>query len=120
MFAYSIDYFFIYKSVAKQHGFNFIELPPQIDLSSLDYADFYSKVKVILANGNEVTGKPILYGITIPKNAENRELAEKFVKLVISEEGQRILRELGQEPLVPPKADNPNLPESLRGLVEIS
>lgn len=115
-----IDYFFIYKSVARQHGFNFVELPAEIDLSSPDYAEFYSKVKVVLANGEEVAGKPIVYGITIPKNAENRKIAEEFVKLVISDEGQRILRELGQEPLIPAKADTPSLPESLKGLVEVS
>ena len=114
-----IDYFFIYKSVAKQHGFRFVELPPQIDLSSPDYAEFYGKVKVVMANGREVSGKPIVYGITIPKNAENRELAEEFVKLVVSEEGQKILRELGQDPLVPAMADNPNIPQSLKELVEI-
>lgn len=112
-----IDYFFIYKSVAKQHGFRFVELPPQINLGSPDYAEFYGKVKVVMANGQEVSGKPIIYGITIPKNAENRELAEEFVKLVISEEGQKILRELGQDPLVPARADNPVSP-SLKGLVE--
>ncbi|MBO8180866.1 MAG: tungstate ABC transporter substrate-binding protein WtpA [Archaeoglobus sp.] len=114
-----IDYFFIYKSVAKQHGFRFVELPPQIDLSSPDYAEFYGKVKVVMANGREVSGKPIVYGITIPKDAENRELAEEFVKLVVSEEGQKILRELGQDPVVPAMADNPNIPQSLKELVEI-
>ena len=113
-----LDYFFIYKSVAKQHGFNFVELPVEIDLSSPDYAELYSKVKVVLANGKEVTGKPIVYGITIPKNAENRELAVEFVKLVISEEGQEILRELGQEPLVPPRADT--AVPSLKAMVEVS
>lgn len=115
-----IDYFFIYKSVAKQHGFNFVELPAEIDLRSPQYAELYSKVKVVLANGDEVMGKPIVYGITIPKNAENRELAVEFVKFVISEEGQEILRELGQEPLVPPRADATELPESLKNLVEVS
>lgn len=34
-----IDYYFIYRSVATQHGEKFIELPPQIDLSSVEYKD---------------------------------------------------------------------------------
>ncbi len=113
-----IDYFFIYKSVAKQHGFRFVELPPQIDLSSPDYAEFYGKVKVVMANGKEVSGKPIVYGITIPKNVENKEPAEEFVKLVVSEEGRKILKELGQDPLVPARADTPDIPQSLKELVE--
>ncbi len=113
-----IDYFFIYRSVAQQHGFKYVELPPQIDLSSTKYADFYSKVKVVLSNGKEVVGKPIVYGITIPKNAEHRDYAEKFIQLIISEEGQKILDQLGQPPIVPARADRiENLPESLRGYV---
>ncbi len=113
-----IDYFFIYRSVAQQHGFKYVELPPQIDLSSTQYADFYSKVKVVLANGKTVVGKPIVYGITIPKNAGHKSYAEKFVELIVSSEGQRILEKLGQPPLVPAKVDNmDNLPPALRPYV---
>lgn len=113
-----IDYFFIYRSVAQQHGFRYVELPPQIDLSSTKYADFYSKVKVVLANGKTVVGKPIVYGLTIPTNAEHKEYAEKFVELIISEEGQRILQDLGQPPIVPARADDVSkLPEGLKPYV---
>ncbi len=114
-----IDYYFIYRSVAQQHGHRFVELPPQINLGNPDYADFYKKVKVILANGKEVIGKPIVYGITIPKNAEHREYAEKFVELILSEKGREILKELGQPPLTPAKADNVDkLPDALKKYVE--
>ena len=113
-----IDYFFIYRSVAQQHGFRYVELPPQIDLSSTKYADFYSKVKVVLANGKTVVGKPIVYGLTIPTNAEHKEYAEKFVELIISEEGQKILQKLGQPPIVPARVDDVSkLPESLKPYV---
>jgi molybdate/tungstate transport system substrate-binding protein len=111
-----IDYCFTYISVAKQFNHKFIKLPEQIDLSSVEFADFYKKVKVVLANGNEVKGKPIVYGITIPKNAPHRNYAEEFVKLVISEEGKKVFEELNQ-PFIVPEVDNPEmLPESLKGL----
>ncbi len=114
-----IDYYFIYRSVAQQHGHRFVELPPQINLGDPDYADFYRKVKVILANGKEVIGKPIIYGITIPKNAEHKEYAEKFVELILSEKGRKILEELGQPPLTLAKADNVDkLPDVLKKYVE--
>jgi len=110
-----IDYFFIYRSVAQQHHFRFVELPPQIDLSSPEYTSIYKKVKVVQANGKEIVGKPIVYGITIPKNANYKEYAEKFVGLVIGKEGQEIFEKLGQPPLIPPKVDNINkLPKSLK------
>ncbi len=114
-----IDYYFIYRSVAQQHGHRFVELPPQINLGNPDYADFYRKVKVILANGKEVIGKPIIYGITIPKNAEHKEYAEKFLELILSEKGREILEELDQPPLTPAKADNVDkLPDALKKYVE--
>ena len=110
-----IDYFFIYRSVAQQQHFKFIELPPQIDLSSTKYADFYKKVKVIQSNGKEITGKPIVYGITIPKNAKHKEYAKKFVELIMGKEGRKVFEKLGQPPLVPPKADNMDkLPKDLK------
>lgn len=115
--AKEIDYYFIYRSVAQQHGHKFVELPAQIDLSSVEHADFYKKVKVILANGKEVTGKPIVYGITIPKNAVHRDYAEKFVELVISEEGQKVFEKLGQPPITPETDNFEKLPENLKKYV---
>lgn len=113
-----VDYILIYRSVAEQHGLRFVELPDQINLGSIDYAGLYSKIEVVQANGNIVTGKPIVYGITIPKNAEHKSYAEKFVELIISEKGQEILRKLGQQPIVPAKADREeNLPGNLRKII---
>jgi len=110
-----IDYFYIYRSVAVQHGFEFVELPPQIDLGSMEYSDMYSKVKVELANGNVVEGTPIVYGITIPKNAQQPELAVEFVKLLLGEEGQAIFMDNGQPPIVPAiTSDVDAVPEGLK------
>ncbi len=114
-----IDYFYIYRSVAEQNGFKYVELPPEIDLSSLDYADNYSRVQVEMANGEVVTGSPIVYGITIPKNAENPELAAEFVKLLLEEPGQQIFIKNGQPPIVPAIAEGKDkMPEELQSLVE--
>lgn len=114
-----IDYYFIYRSVAKQHKHRFIELPEEIDLSSTEFADLYKKVKVILSDGRMVEGKPVVYGITIPTNAPNKYYAEKFVEFVIGEEGNRIFEALGQPPITPPEVDNiEKLPESLREYVQ--
>nr|QNO42283.1 molybdate/tungstate-binding protein WtpA [Methanosarcinales archaeon ANME-2c ERB4] len=99
--AQEIDYYFIYRSVAEQHGQSFLELPAEIDLSSVTYADTYKTVQVVQANGNLVTGKPVVYGITVPKNARDPEMGLLFVKLVVSPEGQQIFVDLGQPPIVP-------------------
>lgn len=113
-----IDYFYIYRSVAIQHGFKFVELPPQIDLSSLDYAEEYNTVRVKTANGNIVIGTPIVYGITIPDNAMQPEFGVEFIKLLLSTEGQNVFIDNGQPPIVPAVTnDAENVPAELRALL---
>ncbi|MFW6375881.1 MAG: tungstate ABC transporter substrate-binding protein WtpA [Thermoplasmatota archaeon] len=115
-----IDYLFIYQSVAKQHeGVDFIQLPKQIDLSSVEYAEDYSKVTVTRYTGEKSVGKPIVYGITIPRTVENKELAVDFIKFLFSETGQQVLEKNGQPPIDPPKVDNINeVPDELKNSIE--
>ncbi|MFP4050878.1 MAG: tungstate ABC transporter substrate-binding protein WtpA [Thermoplasmata archaeon] len=115
-----IDYLFIYQSVAEQHeGVDFVQLPPQIDLSSVEYADKYGKVTLTRYTGEKSVGKPIVYGITIPSTVKNKELAVEFAKFLLSETGQDVLKNNGQPPINPPKVDNiNNIPNELKGLVE--
>lgn len=111
-----LDYAFEYRSVAIQRGLNFIDLAPQIDLSSLEYADFYSEVSVEIQKTPEETqtipGIPIVYGITIPKNAPNPERAAEFINLLLSEQGRHIMTDVcGQPSMQPALCDVPaNLP----------
>jgi molybdate/tungstate transport system substrate-binding protein len=84
-----IDYAFEYRSVAEGHNLRWVNLPPEIDLSSADFADEYGKVRVILgfqrfsAIGQERTGQPIVYAVTIPNSALHKELANEFSEMVI-------------------------------------
>jgi molybdate/tungstate transport system substrate-binding protein len=84
-----IDYAFEYRSVAEGHDLRWISLPPEIDLSSPGFAKEYGKVRVILgfqrfsAIGQDRTGQPIVYAVTIPNNAPNRELAQEFGDFVV-------------------------------------
>ncbi|MCF7875960.1 tungstate ABC transporter substrate-binding protein WtpA [Candidatus Bipolaricaulota bacterium] len=96
-----LDYAFEYMSIAKQHGLKFIKLPRAVDLSSTKYGDLYSRVSVKTADGKIKKAKPIVYGITIPKNARHPKLAAEFLKLIISEKGRSVFSELGQPPIVP-------------------
>ena len=115
-----IDYAFLYKSMAEQHGLRFLELPAEIDLSSPEYEDDYKKVTVQLgfqrftSVGAKRECKPIFYGITIPKNATSPELAAEFVEFVISEKGFAVLCDM-EQPTVSPVADNPDkMPDRLK------
>jgi molybdate/tungstate transport system substrate-binding protein len=114
----SVDYAFEYRSVAVQHGFEFVELPDGINLTSMDYENTYKRVRERLASGKVVTAKPIVYGITIPKNASNENLAIEFIKLLITEYGHEVFENCGQPPIIPAVAsDIDKLPENLQSLV---
>jgi molybdate/tungstate transport system substrate-binding protein len=101
-----LDYIFQYKSVAYQHGLKFIELPPQINLSSVDHSTFYKTAKFKVSGKRpgdwiEKVGAPILYAFTIPQTAENKKAAIAFIKLLLSEKGKNIMENCGHTPLPP-------------------
>ncbi len=116
-----LDYFFIYRSVAIQHQLNYLNLPDSINLKSPGLHDFYSTVEVKIT-GNQpdeyITqqGEPMVYGITIPKNAPNYFAAIKFVRYLLGEnKGMRIMSLNGQPSVIPSysKTYN-NIPDDLK------
>ena len=120
-----LDYSFEYESVAKQHALGFVELPPEIDLSSREYADRYGQVTVKMdfqrfaSITPEFHGEPIEYALTIPANSPHRDAAIQFVEFLLGPDGQKLFLESYQPTLVPPEADNPaNIPASLKSLLE--
>jgi len=113
-----LDYAFEYTSIAEQHDLNYLNLSVSINLGDINFNDQYSKVKVVRLDGNS-TGSPIVYGLTIPNNAPNPNLAEKLIAFILGNEGQQIFTANGQLPILPAFANDVELiPESLRGLVE--
>ncbi len=119
-----LDYAFEYRSVAEQHGFGYIELPTEIDLSSLDFEDVYATAEVEVTGSEPGTtsllyGAPIVYGLTIPTDAPNPELALDYVEFILSSEGQAILQECGQPAIVPAVAsDVSKVPQELQAYVQ--
>jgi molybdate/tungstate transport system substrate-binding protein len=118
-----MDYAWEYRSVAVQHGMEFVELPDEINLSMVEHADFYSQATVEIAGkepGTTMTmgGAPIVYGVTIPKNAPSPDLALEFVKFLLGPEGQAIMEGQGQPPIVPAVAgDVDKVPDELKDMV---
>lgn len=111
-----LDYLIIYRSVAYQHresNVRFLELPKNIDLSDASLANDYGRVSLqqysdSVGKGKLIKAKPIVYGTTIPTNAENNNEAENFVKLLLGADGQRVLNDLGQPPIVPARVSDIN------------
>ncbi len=104
-----LDYLFIYRSIARQHNMPYVALPDEINLKSAALADVYSQVSIRISGkkpGEFVTktGRPMVYGITVCKNAPNRKVAEAFVAFLIGPEGRKIMQANGQPPIFPPRA----------------
>ena len=121
----NMDYAFEYLSVAVQHNLKFIKFPDEINLGSYRYADFYKKAKVKVKGTKpgevaEIEGKPIVYGVTILKDAPRKKVANLFLRYLLSpEKGLRILDRMGQPPLSPPlvKGDMRMLPAEIKKMV---
>ena len=120
----TIEYLFLYRSVAQQHGLKFILLPDEVNLKKPAFADLYKTVSVDISGkepGTTITkkGAPMVYGITVPKNAPNPELAKKFVAFVLDKEkGMAVMEKNGQPSMVPsPSTTYDKIPEELKKYV---
>ncbi len=119
-----MDYAFEYRSVAVQHNMNFVELPDELNLSKVEYADFYAQASTDIAGADPGTtmtmvGKPIVYGVTVVKDAPSPDLALEFVKFLIGPDGQAIMEKQGQPPIVPAVAvDKSVVPAELQDMVQ--
>lgn len=90
-----IDYLAIYRSNALEEHLKYVALPPQVNLSDQAMAASYAKVTVNAGSLGNKQAKPIIYGLTIPSNAPDPALAEKFIGFVLGPQGQAIMRSNG-------------------------
>jgi len=113
-----IDYLAIYRSDALQNHLKYIAMPTQINLSDASLASTYATVTAQGPKG-PVTGKPIIYGLTIPTNAPNSALAEQFIAFVLGSKGQAIMKANGFVVIAPALASSTSaLPSALGSLTK--
>lgn len=117
----SLDYIFLYRSVAVQHQLKFITLPDEINLRNPEFSTIYKTVSVDINGkkpGEKMTqmGEPMVYGVCILKDAPNAQVAEEFVKFLLStDKGVSILEKLGQPSVIPASTNTYlKLPEALK------
>jgi molybdate/tungstate transport system substrate-binding protein len=125
----NMDYAWEYLSVAVQHGLKYIVLPDEINLGNYRYDDFYAQA-VVKVTGKEpgtfmdMKGGSVTYGITLIKNAPNREAAIAFLQYMLDPQGGlKILKDQGQPPFVPSRVPTKDMkaliPAELQKLVEV-
>jgi molybdate/tungstate transport system substrate-binding protein len=125
----NMDYAWEYLSVAVQHGLKYIKLPDEINLGNYQFDDQYSQAVVKVTGKKpgtmmDMKGKSITYGITLVKDAPNREAAVAFLQYLLSPDGGlKTLKEMGQPPFIPCRVPTEEmkklLPAELQGLVEV-
>ncbi|MBW2630930.1 MAG: tungstate ABC transporter substrate-binding protein WtpA [Deltaproteobacteria bacterium] len=125
----NMDYAWEYLSVAVQHGLKYIVLPDEINLGNYKYDPVYKQAFVKVTGKKPGThmvirGKSCTYGVTLLKNAPNREAAIAFLEYMLDPKGGlKILKEMGQPPFIPcrvPTAEmKKSLPAELQKLVEV-
>jgi molybdate/tungstate transport system substrate-binding protein len=96
-----IDATAAYKHEAIAKGLPYITLPAQINLSEPNYTNFYNKIFYKLGSGETISGNSIFFSFTIPNTVENIEGAVSFVKFLLSENGKKILEQVGLSPIKP-------------------
>lgn len=125
----NMDYAWEYLSVAVQHGLKYITLNDHINLGNYKMDPFYKEAQVKVSGkkpGTFITrtGKSCTYGVTILKDAPNREAAEAFMAYLLDPEGGlKVLRDMGQPPFVPARVSSDSmksaLAPALQKLVEV-
>ncbi len=119
--SHAIDYIFLYRSVAEQHGLDYVLLPDSINLKDPELTEYYQQATIDISGkkpGELITkkGEPMVYGVTITKNAPNKKAALLFVEYLLNDsKGLAIMRKNGQPDVVPSRSDTyNNIPESLK------
>jgi molybdate/tungstate transport system substrate-binding protein len=125
----NMDYAWEYSSVAVQHDLKYIVLPDEINLGNYRYDDFYAQAVVQVTGEQpgtlmEMRGGSVTYGITLIKDAPNREAAIAFLAYLLDPQGGlQILKEMGQPPFVPSRVPTKDMkalvPAELQKLVEV-
>lgn len=87
-----VDYILEYESVARQYGFKFLALSTELSL-------------------------PILYGVSVPRQAKQAAFATQFVASLLSDDGKEILREAHVNVLRVPVALGTNVPREITEVV---
>lgn len=121
----TLDYIFLYRSLAEQHGLNYLTLPDSINLGNPKLEEWYNTASVDIAGQRPeekltIHGEPMIYGVTMLKNAPNPDVARAFLHFLLSRhQGLELVEKNGQSSLVPASTNYyEDLPENFRKYVK--
>jgi molybdate/tungstate transport system substrate-binding protein len=113
-----LDYIYDYQSVAESNAFRFIALPDAINLADPAHAANYASASVSVRGTTPgttaiFTGQPILYGLTVPKDAPHAAAAARFLEYLMSPETLRALHKAHVDMLDHPVVHGTGAPPEL-------
>ena len=116
---HELDYIWTYQNLAENDGLQIVKLPDEIDLGNPADSAAYSHAETRVPGkrpGDTLTvrGAAILFALTIPEQAENRAIAEKFVAYLLSADGRRVMRGQHLDALEQPIAVGAEAPAFLK------
>jgi molybdate/tungstate transport system substrate-binding protein len=125
----NMDYAWEYLSVAAQHELKYIILPDEINLGNYKYDHLYEQAVVKVTGKKpgtfmDIKGDSCTYGITLVKDAPNREAAIAFLQYLLNPQGGlKVLKDMGQPPFIPCRVPTAkmkaSIPAELQSLVEV-
>jgi molybdate/tungstate transport system substrate-binding protein len=115
-----LDYIWTYENLAALMSLPYRKLPDAVDLGSpADSATYATASTRVLGKrvGDTITvrGRPILFGVSVPRAAPHSAAADRFVAYLLSDEGRRILRQTRFDALEQPVYVGKGVPTSLGG-----
>ena len=131
-----LDFQFTYEHTARalansNPDYRYVELPDEIDLSNPAKDAYYRQNAVVAIPGLGVRGSArtiavpgthVAWGITVLKNAPNKENAVRFLQLLLGPSGTAALNNSGPTPVSPAvvnSRDFRELPAALRAIVAV-
>jgi molybdate/tungstate transport system substrate-binding protein len=111
-----LDYIVEYESLARAQRFRFVELPPAINLGDPAFAAEYARARVTLRGTRDTVvrqGAPILYGLSIPRDAPHPGVGIRFAQLLLGAEGRAMLRQGNVDALDQPRFVGDSVPAPL-------
>ena len=86
-----LDAGIFYRNEVAEHSLPFIGFPRELNLGDPDLDSQYGAATYVSPQGTKYAGSAIVYSITIPENARNREGAIALVSFLLSDEGRKIV-----------------------------
>jgi len=112
-----LDYILDYESLARANGLRYVRLPAEIDLGDPARARQYARASVRVARRTDTAtyvGAPIVYALSVPREARHSAAAARFVAYLVSPAGQAVLRAHAVDAFAAPELIGDSVPTALR------